>query len=133
MKSNFFLFLMSLLALVSCSKNNTSKEENKPKKVKYEVFMTDYSKGSIFISYLDKDSKSVFDFQLKNGSFIYEFETFGNFSASMQTHVKDLENNVVFEPEIPRTMRIYVDDKVVAEKITKETFEELQYFIPVKL
>lgn len=132
MKSNFFLFLISLLTAVSCSKNDTSKEEAKLKKVKYEVFMTDYSKGSIFISYLDKDSKSVFDFQLKNGSFIYEFETFGNFSASMQTHIKDLENNVVFEPENPRTMRIYLNDKVVAEKITKKTFEELDYFISVK-
>ncbi|WP_392421153.1 hypothetical protein ACF3OE_12755 (plasmid) [Capnocytophaga canis] len=132
MKSKFFLFIISLLTAVSCSKNDTSKEEAKLKKVKYEVFMTDYSKGSIFISYLDKDSKSVFDFQLKNGSFIYEFETFGNFSANMQTHIKDLENNVVFEPEIPRTMRIYLNDKVVAEKITKKTFEELDYFISVK-
>lgn len=132
MKSKFFLFIISLLTAVSCSKNDTSKEEIKPKKVKYEVFMTDYSKGSIFISYLDKDSKSVSDFQLKNDSFIYEFETFGNFSASMQTHIKDLENNVVFEPEIPRTMRIYLNDKVVAEKITKKTFEELDYFISVK-
>lgn len=131
MKGKFFLFLMSLLALVSCSKDNTSKEENKLKKVKYEVFLSDYTKETLFINYLDKDKVNS-DYHLKKGSFIYEFETEGNFTASIRTHVRDLNDNVITEPTSMITMRIYLNDKQVSEKITNQPFEELDYFIPVK-
>ncbi|CEN54411.1 hypothetical protein [Capnocytophaga canis] len=131
MKNNFFLFLISLLALVSCNKNDTLKEETNPQKVKYEVFLSDYTKETLFINYLDKDRVNS-DYHLKKGSFIHEFETEGNFTASIRTHLRDLNDNVVTEPTSMITMRIYLNDKKVAEKVTNQPFEELDYFISVK-
>ncbi|GIM59586.1 hypothetical protein [Capnocytophaga canimorsus] len=132
MKGKLFLFIIALFASVSCSKNDTSKQEVKPKKVKYEVFMSDYSEGNIVIAYASSNQDETKVYVLKEGKFSYETEVIGNFSAYIQTHIKDANGDLVITPKIERTMKIYLDNKVVAEKITKETFDHLDYFVPIK-